>query len=267
MEHNSSKDYSFESTRLLHAYIVIGPEGEQRERFANMLACAMLCEGTGAVPCGTCKTCRKSLKGIHPDLITVRKPEDKATFSVELAREVRSDTVILPNEANKKVYILEQADSMNDQAQNALLKTLEEPPGYCCFILTVEDSASLLATIRSRCAELHIPENEKVLSAESLAQAKALLSAINRGELETALFFGDFEGKKLQRDDFNDFLSSCKALSIEAAADGSISLQRLNAMTEAFETALNYSARNVNIMHITGMLCARLTALPDRNTK
>lgn len=142
--------------RLSHAYIVASPSVTERNAEAVELAAAMLCGSAGTQPCGVCRHCRKVMAGIHPDVITVsRETDDKGREKREIPvgriRAVVSDAQVMPNEAGAKVYIIRDADRMNIQAQNALLKLLEEPPASARFILCAANPENLLPTVRSRC--------------------------------------------------------------------------------------------------------------------
>ena len=116
--------------RLSHAYILISP-ARCRQDLAMQLAAHMLCRTPGDGPCGTCPDCRKVFAGIHPDVIPVQRlPDDKGKQKREVyvgqIRDLMGDSVVLPNEGTCKVYVLLDAEFMNPQAQNALLKLLEE---------------------------------------------------------------------------------------------------------------------------------------------
>ena len=137
---------------LSHAYILSGPEGVGKHTLAGILAAALVCSGGGDLPCGQCAGCRKAREDIHPDI--QRFGGDGKDINVAQVRALRSDAYIRPNEAPRKVYILENAQSMNDSAQNAMLKLLEEGPPYAAFLLLTDNAAALLATVRSRCEEL-----------------------------------------------------------------------------------------------------------------
>jgi DNA polymerase-3 subunit delta' len=139
---------------LSHAYIISGPVGSGRKTLANRIAQALLCGGTGKVPCGVCSHCRKAAAGIHPDLIRVGT--DGKDVKVDAVRALRSDAYIRPNEADRKVYLIENAQTMNASAQNALLKLLEDGPAYAAFLLVTDQPAALLQTVRSRCVELSL---------------------------------------------------------------------------------------------------------------
>lgn len=139
---------------LGHAYIVEGPQGSGKHTLAGILSRAMVCSGSGARPCGCCSDCKKALAGIHPDIISVVPEEAGRPIRVDQVRQLRADAYIRPNEAARKVYILDPAQALNDNAQNALLKLLEDGPAYAAFLLLTENAGSLLTTVRSRCEEL-----------------------------------------------------------------------------------------------------------------
>ena len=111
---------------LSHAYIITGGNAASRMEYARRLSAAYVCGA--AAPCGRCLHCEKALSGIHPDVISISLPEDKREIVVDQARALRTDAYVRPNEAERKVYVIDPADSMNDTAQNALLKVLEDGP-------------------------------------------------------------------------------------------------------------------------------------------
>lgn len=139
---------------LSHAYLISGPSGSGKTTLARLLAAALVCTGGGEPPCLACPACRKVLGGIHPDVIHVDLLEDKREILVAQARQMRTDAFVRPNEAERKVYVVHHADTMNANAQNAILKLLEEGPAYAAFLLLCENPGALLPTIRSRCESL-----------------------------------------------------------------------------------------------------------------
>ena len=154
---------------LSHAYILCGPAGSGKHVLSGLLSAALVCSaGTENAPCGRCSGCKKAFGGIHPDIIPVWDGE--RDINVSQVRALRADAYIRPNEAARKVYVLEQAQNMNESAQNALLKLLEEGPAYAAFLFLTDNIAALLPTVRSRCETLN-------LSPVSLEEAQDYLLA------------------------------------------------------------------------------------------
>lgn len=139
---------SLSAGRLPHALLIEGPRGSGRRTLAWAIARALVCDSGNA--CGQCRNCRQAAGHTHPDILTYQ-PET-SVFTVDLVRKINADAMIKPNQAACKVMILQDCERMNAQAQNAFLKTLEEPPGRVHFILLTQNSKLLLDTIRSRCA-------------------------------------------------------------------------------------------------------------------
>lgn len=139
---------------LGHAYILAGPPGSGKHTLARLLSAALVCSAREGedLPCGRCSGCRKVFGGIHPDVVRVWDGE--RDINVAQIRALRADAYIRPNEASRKVYLLEEAQNLNDSAQNALLKLLEEGPPYAAFLFLTENAAALLPTVRSRCEVL-----------------------------------------------------------------------------------------------------------------
>lgn len=140
---------------LAQACVLCGPEGSGRHTAARLLAAAAVCTGEGPKPCGACKACRKVAAGEHPDVSWIRK-EGKTQIKVDQARDLRLDAYVRPTEAENRVFIVENAQEMNANAANALLKVLEEPPAHARFILLCEHSEQLLPTVISRCRVFHL---------------------------------------------------------------------------------------------------------------
>ncbi len=170
--------------RISHFYLISGPAGSGKRTLARLLAAAILCQGDGK-PCGQCAACRKVFGGGHPDFITVDEPEKK-TVPVELIRRAREDMYILPNESEHKIYLFPRAQDMGIPGQNALLKVLEEPPGYGVFLLVTDHPDKLLPTVRSRCTELTLQALPPTLLQKALrsrfpqASAQAIAAAVSR---------------------------------------------------------------------------------------
>ena len=147
---------SLESGRAQQAYLFAGPEYTGRAAAASLLAQALNCTVDDR-PCGECGQCRRIAAGIHSDvqIVTVETSENGPAhrdISVEQLREVERSISLAPYEGRKRVIIIDPAELMNTSAQNAFLKSLEEPPPHVVFILITGDATRLLETVRSRCA-------------------------------------------------------------------------------------------------------------------
>lgn len=142
--------------QVSHAYIMNGPKGSGKKLLSMLFATTLLCEAKGAEPCNKCHSCIQAESGNHPDIIRVTH-EKPNTISVDDIREQVNNTIdIKPYQGPYKIYIIEQADLMTVQAQNAILKTIEEPPAYAIIMLLTENADTLLPTITSRCVMLKL---------------------------------------------------------------------------------------------------------------
>jgi DNA polymerase-3 subunit delta' len=136
--------------RISHAYIFYGPEGVGKALAASHFAKAVNCAAAEAArPCGECPSCRKADSSNHPD-ISVLKPRKGASVGIDDIRALIKDVGMKPYEGRKKFYIIDDAHGMKEEASNALLKTLEEPPSDSVIILISDSLGSLLSTIVSR---------------------------------------------------------------------------------------------------------------------
>ncbi len=138
-----------DSGRLPHALLIEGPAGSGKRMLAHLLAKAAVCTAEEK-PCGACAQCLKAQTG-HADISILQGDGSAKSLSVAIIRELREQAAVVPNEASHKVAIITNADCMNVQAQNALLKILEEPPPYMLFILTAKSRTAFLPTVQSRC--------------------------------------------------------------------------------------------------------------------
>ncbi len=139
-----------------HAYIFEGERGIGTLEAAQLFAAALVCRSDNP-PCTHCAACGMAKAGTHPDISYIKPPEGKKNITVDVIRSVAKDAYTKPYESEKKVYIITYGDEMNEQAQNAFLKILEEPPEYAVFVILAENHETLLMTIRSRCTLIHFP--------------------------------------------------------------------------------------------------------------
>ncbi len=150
--------------KVSHAYIINGEKASGKEFIANIFAKTLQCEEHGAEPCQECHSCKQALSGNQPDIIKIvhEKPN---TISVDDIRiQINNDIAIKPYSSPYKIYIVNEAEKMSTQAQNALLKTLEEPPAYAVILLLTTNVNAMLQTILSRCVVLNMkPVQDKVV--------------------------------------------------------------------------------------------------------
>lgn len=140
--------------KVSHAYILNGEKSSGKEFIAKVFAMALQCEEDGKEPCQKCHSCRQALSGNHPDIIRVIHEKPNTISVDDIRTQVNGDVAIKPYSGKYKVYILSEAEKMTAQAQNALLKTLEEPPEYAVIMLLTSNVNALLPTIVSRCVTL-----------------------------------------------------------------------------------------------------------------
>ena len=142
--------------KISHSYIFAGEPGSGKRLLAGIYAMTLQCEAGGENACGKCESCKRAIGKNHPDIIMV-KHEKPNTISIDEIREqVVNDVGIKPYSSPHKIYIIPDAEIMTPQAQNALLKTIEEPPEYAVIMLLTSNIDGLLPTIRSRCVRLDL---------------------------------------------------------------------------------------------------------------
>lgn len=147
---------AIENHKISHAYILTGEAGMGRKSIANAFAMTLLCEKGGSEPCMSCHSCKQVMSGNHPDLIYVTH-EKPGSIGVDDVREQINDTIMIrPYSSYYKIYIVDEAEKMTVQAQNALLKTIEEPPSYAVIILITTNQEAFLPTILSRCVQMKL---------------------------------------------------------------------------------------------------------------
>ena len=184
--------------RIPHAILIEGEEGLGKKTLAKFIAKACLC-GSEKKPCGECKTCHLVEVGSHPDFQIIEP--DGAQIKVDQIRNLRAEAFLTPMVAEARVFVIYAAHTMNDAAQNAFLKVLEEPPQGVTFILLAKSAKLLLETVRSRCVTFTLSpvsfDNESInvvsaLSGVSYAEAQTLLVATD-GNIGKAIDSADGE--------------------------------------------------------------------------
>ena len=145
---------AIESGKIPHAFLIGGPSGSGKSTLATEIAAAMNCQrkhnATSPLPCGECINCKRIYDGNYPDVKILAKKKDKATLGVEPVKDFREDMFLSSTESEYKIYIIDDAECMTPEAQNALLKVLEEPPKSVMILLLAKECDKILTTIKSR---------------------------------------------------------------------------------------------------------------------
>ena len=155
-----------------HAYILNGERGSGKRLLANLFAMSLQCQNRAedGEACGKCQSCKQAQSGNQPDIIKVTHEKPNTISVDDIRTQVNNDIVIKPYSSKYKIYIIPEADLMSAQAQNALLKTIEEPPEYAVIMLLTSNIDSLLPTIRSRCVRLDLKVVDDSLVKEYLME-------------------------------------------------------------------------------------------------
>lgn len=212
--------------RISHAYILSGEAGMGRKSLANAFALSLLCEKGLPDPCMECHACKQVLSGNHPDLIYVTH-EKPASIGVDDIRKQINDTIqVRPYSSYYKIYIVDEAEKMTAQAQNALLKTIEEPPSYAVILLLTTNPDAFLPTILSRCVQLKLKPLKDSVVKEYLIQSLGveesqaeIYAAFARGNLGRAIHLAQSEDFKRMYGVMLTLLKSVKEADISQLLD------------------------------------------------
>lgn len=227
--HDQIKEHfqkAIENHKVSHAYILTGEAGMGRKSLANAFALALLCEKGKAEPCMQCHACKQVLSDNHPDLIHVTH-EKPNSIGVDDIREQINDTIMVrPYSSYYKIYIVDEAEKMTQQAQNALLKTIEEPPSYAIIILLTTNQEAFLPTILSRCVQLKLKPlrdfvvKNYLVEALHVPEADAdVYAAFARGNLGKAISLVYSEDFKLMHQEVLRLLKQIKQTDISELLD------------------------------------------------
>lgn len=272
-------DTMFAQKRVPQALIIEGDYAKTTE-LARVLATGLVCQSQDNKPCGTCSSCIKAHAGSHPDIYLAEGGLTPRSFKVDAIRAIRSDAYIQSQEGGCKVYLLFRAENMSVEAQNALLKVLEEPPAETVFILTCLTANRLLQTIRSRSQIVTLEdvaeENPKAIQiAGEIAQA-----LIHTKELEmlqvTAPLIKDkdllkevlnqltliFRDACVQRAGGNSYLSTqTEQVNALCRAIPKVKLFQLGQVVDEIQNAMVF---NANMTILVTVLCAKLRTVAGR---
>ena len=223
-----------------HAYLFLGGAGAGKRLIANTFAKALQCEGSGMKPCGNCRSCQAFDHKNHPDVIYFQALEKPPKYTIEDVRKQIVETVDLkPFQYDRKIYIIEKADTLNVQAQNALLKTLEEPPAHVMFLLLAERAEAFLPTILSRVVTMKIrPLSEETVAEHLMGtglpeEESHTLAAYSQGRIGQALDLMEDEAFREMR---QDILGKLEALPSMAEGEAYLMAKEL----EAYKSDLRF---------------------------
>ncbi len=180
---------AIECGTLPHAFLIGGESGSGKTTLATEIAAALNCERRGEenapLPCGECGCCKRIYSGNFPDLKVLSKPKDRATLGVDAIKDFREDMFLSSTESDYKIYVIDDAECMTTEAQNALLKVLEEPPSSVIIMMLAKECDKILTTIKSRAQYIPMARfNERELEAYLLSmssEARELKSASPEG--------------------------------------------------------------------------------------
>lgn len=270
-----------DSRHFPHALLLEGAKGSGKKTLARMIAAAAVCESVAERPCGECAHCRKAFLDVHPDISFYCGDGTARSLHLETILRIRDEAYILPNEAQKRVFVLADAQCMTERAQNTLLKVLEEPPAHVLFILTCESRLQLLQTIQSRALALPL---EAVSLDEALPVLQRQLPDQPVEEIKKAFsVFGGYIGQTLdglQGDDYREVLDILPSLVDGLTAPNELALLKctapllqnkalldgvLSALMLVFRDSLaqrsNHSTRLSPVPAVAEELSARVTML------
>ena len=147
---------AIKTDKVSHAYILDGPDMSGKKMIADAFSMTLECEKKGTEPCMECHSCKQALGKNQPDIIYLQHEKPNTISVDDIRSQINNDIGVKPYSSPYKVYIVDEAEKMNVQAQNALLKTIEEPPAYAVILLLTNNAEIFLPTILSRCVRLSL---------------------------------------------------------------------------------------------------------------
>ena len=207
--------------RVSHGYLIVGEEGMGKKTLADAFALSLLCEKGGTEGCMACHACKQMLSKNHPDCIYVTHEKSGSIGVEDIRKQVNGTVGIRPYSSEYKVYIIDEAEKMTGQAQNALLKTIEDPPGYAVILLLATSQEAFLPTILSRCVKLSLkPLKDSVIKEYLLGRMEVkeqeadVYAAFARGNLGKAISLASSEDFKLLYSELLYLLKQIKQMDI-----------------------------------------------------
>lgn len=269
-------DSFFADGRCPHAVLIDGASEAEREALSHLTARMIVCENKDRTPCGECEHCRKAKDGVHPDIITIKKPDDKKRFVKDDVKKMVADAYLTPNEATIKVFIVKEMQQMTEESQNLLLKILEEPPRYTAFVLTSDNSNAVIGTVLSRVVRLRMGKSvsteysEKAISVvENFVDA--ILSPYEYNRIEAS---APLDGNKALTEEVLGLLIGVLRDAVALKSNGKVlldklkytsekisdnlSLDKILKIYETVDSLLKSLANNPNYTLLSAVLCAKI---------
>ena len=250
---------TLQTGKISHACIFYGEKGCGKKALASVYARALQCENGGTEPCNACISCKQALNSNQPDIIYVQHEKPNLISVDEIREQVNYNIVLKPYSSARKVYIIDEAEKMNPQAQNALLKTLEEPPEYATILLLTSNLEGLLQTIRSRCVTLTFQpvldvEIERYLMKEiQVPDYKAsICAAFARGNIGRAKELAASVEFEALKDDTIKFMQTISEKSVSDLAIFAKEKADKDADTEGFLELMQMWYRDLLLYKATG---------------
>ncbi len=257
---NTSVQSFISSGRIPHAIMIEGEANDANLKLALYIATAAVCSSNDK-PCGSCQDCHLADVGSHPDISRVSALEGKKFLSVAQIRELRADAFVKAHQAAHRVFIIEDAHRMNEQAQNALLKVLEEPPKNVIFILLVPSKTMLLDTIISRCVLLSLLGNKRE-SHDHIDTANRFIDLLLSGsEYDMLKQLAPLEKSRTDTEEFFRALSLCLTNRLKSGTGHARVLDRLFDDTKYY---LDLLSTNINMSLLISLVVSRSKGLLNR---
>ncbi len=188
--------------KVSHAYILNGEDKSGKLMLAEAFAAALQCEEKGMEPCGNCRSCKQAAGRNQPDILYVSHEKPNTISVDDVRKQINDDIALKPYSSKFKIYIVDEAEKMNVQAQNALLKTMEEPPSYAVILLLTVNADSFLPTILSRCVRLDL----KPVSDEKIRKYLIEQKQVSKDQADICVAFAQGNvGKAIRLSDSENF--------------------------------------------------------------
>ena len=173
---------TIESNRLSHCILLTGATADIRKKAALQIASAFVCENQKTKPCGKCVSCKKIKNNAHPDMKLITVPDGKKFIPIQSIKEdIIQNSATVPTESQYNIFIIHEASDLREEAANALLKTIEEPPEFTRFIITAGSRAAVLPTVLSRSEEFMLGEERESITGQTAKKVDEIVLEIGRG--------------------------------------------------------------------------------------